>query len=235
MEWKYFRWVHLSIHADRTIKTSQCPGNEEDCVQRCKGLCKAYGNRLPVNLSRGQTQLVTGRLIAQSTSHKLTHNKATSSKNFYLHPETVLNMDGVITASEHTTRHMQCRAVRFGYLGLMSLYHSITVQWQWTCIRCGKNETLHIHVQHGKLLQLVQYRSHWRRRSSWMQQMLGQKVRSTYHTILRCGELTVWRVDWLPGNPTSTCESWVPIEFKLCPYLLDQWLTFHTPQSFPLN
>jgi len=39
-------------------------------------------------------------------------------------PETVLNMDGLIAASKHTVRHMQCCAVRFGYLGLMSLYHS---------------------------------------------------------------------------------------------------------------
>ena len=33
----------------------------------------------------------------------------------------MLNTDGVLTASEHTTRHTQCRAVWLGYLGLMSL------------------------------------------------------------------------------------------------------------------
>ena len=36
------------------------------------------------------------------------------------YPETVLNTDGIIMASEHTTRHMQCHAVWFGYLGLLS-------------------------------------------------------------------------------------------------------------------
>jgi len=52
------------------------------------------------------------------------HNKATSHKFFICmlvrwHLETVLNTDGVIMASEHTTRHTQCHAVWFGYLGLL--------------------------------------------------------------------------------------------------------------------
>ena len=65
--------------------------------------------------------------------------------------------------------------------------------WAW---KLERNETLHIHVQHVKLLQRVQYRSHRRRRSSWMQ----QKVGSTRHNVARHdGQLvtavTSWRVD----------------------------------------
>jgi len=65
-----------------------------------------------------------GQLITQSTRHKLAHNKATSRNFFYLYAGQVAPrnsaQNGVIMASEHT-RYMQCRAVRFGYLGLMSL------------------------------------------------------------------------------------------------------------------
>jgi len=52
-------------------------------------------------------------------------------------------------------------------------------------LKLERNETLHIHVQHGKLLQRVQCQSHWRRRSSWMWRMLGQKVRSTCRNAVR--------------------------------------------------
>jgi len=43
------------------------------------------------------------RFIIQSTRHKQAHNKTTSTSRNYLHavrrhPETVLNMDGIITA-----------------------------------------------------------------------------------------------------------------------------------------
>jgi len=54
--------------------------------------------------------------------------------------------------------------------------------WAW---KLDRNETLHIHVQHGKLLQLVQYRSHLRQRRSWMWGMLDQKVWSTRHKAVR--------------------------------------------------
>ena len=75
-------------------------------------------------------------------------------------------------------------------------------------LKLERNETLHIHVQHGKLLQRVQYRSHWRQRSSWMRQMPGQKVRSTRHNAVRHdGQLgtpfygvTSWPCDELTGS-----------------------------------
>jgi len=58
----------------------------------------------------------------------------------------------------------------------------------------------------------MQYRSHWRRRSSWMGRTLGQKGQSTRHNTIRhdgqlvtrwCDELTVWRVDWFPTGQTT--------------------------------
>ena len=64
-----------------------------------------------------------------------------------------------------------------------------------------KNETLHIRVHHGKLLQRVQYRSHRRRRSSWMRRVLGQKVccqlvtTPSDTTVNSSHDFRVWRVD----------------------------------------
>jgi len=77
--------------------------------------------------------------------------------------------------------------------------------WAWTLERNG---TLHIHVQHGKSLQRVQYRSHRQWRSRWMRRMLGQKVRSTRHNAVRHvhGQLVTrfLRVDratsWMHGS-----------------------------------
>ena len=58
--------------------------------------CRHSVNSSPVNSSHT-------RLITQSTRNKRAHNKTTSTSRYYLHavrrhPETVLNMDGIITA-----------------------------------------------------------------------------------------------------------------------------------------
>jgi len=80
---------------------------------------------IPVNSSDGHLVVTRSccvtvnsshmRLIAQSTRHKWAPNKATSYNFFRFtlvrwHPETVLNTDGVIMASEHK-RHMQWRRI----------------------------------------------------------------------------------------------------------------------------
>ena len=83
----------------------------------------------------------------------------------------MLNVDGVITASQRT-RHTQCGAVRYGYLGLMCAISTLP-----TTALCNQH-------------------------SSWMRRMLGEKVGlwSTRHNAVRHdGQLdfTVWRVDWL--------------------------------------
>jgi len=90
-----------------------------------------------------------------------------------------------------------CSSVR--YLGLTSLAiaRMISDNSYLRAWKPERNDTLHTHVQHGKR---VQYRSHRQWRSSWMRRVLGQKVRSTCHTIIGCDELTVWRVDWFPGK-----------------------------------
>jgi len=91
-----------------------------------------------------------------------------------------------------------------------------------------RSETLHTHVQHGKLAQRVQYRSHRQRRSSWMRRVLGQKVRSTRHNAIRYdGQLVtrfkVWRDDrvtsWLVP---SRCRVVCPVVRRF----LDQPLYF---------
>jgi len=78
--------------------------------------------------------------------------------------------------------------------------------WAW---KLEWNETLHIHVQHGKLIAacaiskslttaklLNATKARWK--STVNSSQRRQTQRSTRHTILRCDELTVWRVDWFP-------------------------------------
>jgi len=86
-----------------------------------------------------------------------------------------------------------------------------------TTVICGRwnlKETRRctLHAQHGKSLQRVQSWSHQQWRSSWMWQMLGQKVRSTRHNAVRHdGQLvtpfygvTSWPCDELTGSSTVT-------------------------------
>ena len=120
----------------------------------------------------------------------------------------------VTQSTRHITKPRQCRAVQFNYLDLMSLYHIARMisdnsyLWAW---KLERKETLHIHVQHGKSLQRVQYRSHRRRRSSWVRWMLDQKVRSTRHNAVKHDGQLITRFygvtscphDELIGSPTE--------------------------------
>jgi len=185
-------------------------------------------------------------------------------------------MDGIITASKHTTRHTQCSAVRFGYLDLMRLAMAMMISnkqlfvgewWRWALVSPDgvapswmvsvsasvnlplqqevqklssstgspgwsrkkghktvvvrgellvgvetwkKRDVAHSYVQHGKLLQCVQYRSHRQRQSSWMWQMLGQKVRSTCHKAVKHDGQLVTRfysvTSWPRDKVTGSCR-----------------------------
>ena len=75
-------------------------------------------------------------------------------------------ISGLKPQGYQSTRHIikppQCRAVRFRCLGLMSLYKYRMISdnsYLWA-LKLERTETLHMHVQHGKLLQRVQCRSH---------------------------------------------------------------------------
>jgi len=101
----------------------------------------------------------------------------------------------------------------------MSLYHSKdgNNSYLWSG-KFERNETLHIHVKHGKLLQRVQY---YISKSPTMAKLLNamsarskstvnssqchQTWRSTRHTILQCDKLTMWRVDWFPLKKRIIC------------------------------
>jgi len=79
----------------------------------------------------------------------------------------MLNTDGVIMASEHT-RHMQCRAVRFGYLSLMcAISTSPTMAMLLNETNAG-----------SKIRPMVN------------SSQCSQTWRSTAHTILRCDNFT---------------------------------------------
>ena len=102
--------------------------------------------------------------------------------------------------------------------------------WAW---KLERNETLHVHVQHGKLLQRVQCWSGWShrwRRSSWMRRMLGQQVRSTRHnTVRHDGQLvtpfydvTSWPCDELTGSLPLRYPASEPAHELVC-NLLVSW------------
>jgi len=81
------------------------------------------------------------RLVTQLSRHKRAHNKATSG-NFYsaaCRSDSTLKQCSTwmayLTASEHTTRHTQYRAVRFDYLGLMCAVS----KWPTTASLNGRN------------------------------------------------------------------------------------------------
>jgi len=116
-------------------------------------------------------------LVKKSARHKRAHKKAIPVVIFFLHATQVAPINsaehGVIMASKYT-RHTQCRAVRFDYLGLM-------------CVISKSPMT-------AKLLNAMNSRS----KSTVNSSQCRQTQRSTRHTILRCDELTVWQVDWFP-------------------------------------
>ena len=111
-----------------------------------------------------------------------------ASRHILVNP---LNMDGVIMATEHT-RHMQCRALRFRYLGLMCAI--------------SKSSTT------AKLLNATNAKS----KSTANSSQRRQTRRSARHTVLRCDELTVWRVDWLPLQSIQRVSTASPNDFSAC-------------------
>ena len=144
---------------------------------------------LPVNSSLGHlvtSQLVT-RVSSQSQLVTSEHKKAIPVAIFFIY----LDADQVapINSAEHgrrnyskrvCTRHTQWCAVWFAYLGL-------------TCV-ISKSPMM------VKLLNATNARS----KSTVNSSQRLQTGQSTHHTILRCDELTVCRVDWFPmhvGNP----------------------------------
>ena len=70
--------------------------------------------RLPVNSTHG-------RLVTRSCRHTVNLSPVNLSRT---HTRLVTQ------STRHITKPPQCRAVRFGYLGLMSLYHSKDNWWQ---------------------------------------------------------------------------------------------------------
>ena len=153
--------------------------------------------------------MATSQLITRSCRHMVNSAPVNSSHTRL-----------VTQSTRHIIKPPQCWAVQFRCLGLMSLYKYRMISdnsYLWA-LKLERTETLHMHVQHGKLLQRVQCRSHWRRRSSWMRRMLGQTVRSTHHTAVRYdGQLSTpfySVMSWLVGNRTlRTQDTSVPRHF----------------------
>jgi len=78
--------------------------------------------------------------------------------------------------------------------------------WAW---KLERNETLHIHIQHGKLIAACAISKsptttkllsamNARSKSTVNSSQRRQTWWSTHHTILRCDELPAWRIDWFP-------------------------------------
>jgi len=110
-----------------------------------------------------------------------------ASRHILVNP---LNMDGVIMATEHT-RHTQCCALRFGYLGLM----------------CAISKSLTT----AKLLNATNAKS-----KSMVNSSQCLQTRRSAHMVLRCDELTVWRVDWLPLQSIQRVSPASPNDFSAC-------------------
>jgi len=110
----------LVRHCDDTRLQSSVHDNFVVSCTWLHAIDKAFSvaGRLPVNSSHGH-------LVTHTSRHKVNSSQDTSEHItkppvlIFLsarRSETVLKTDGVITASEHTTRDRQCHAVRFGYL-----------------------------------------------------------------------------------------------------------------------
>jgi len=122
------------------------------------------------------------RVSSQSQLVTSEHIRAIPVASFYLHAGQV----APINSAEHGrrnygkrayTRHTQCSEVRFAYLSLM-------------CVILKSPMTM-------KLLNATNARSKSMVNSSQRLQT-WQTRQSTRHTILRCDEVTMWRVDWFP-------------------------------------
>ena len=157
----------------------------------------AYPELLPVNSSHGH--LVTRSTCHRSTRHAFTHasrhkitcykrahNTATSRKIFYLHSGHVAPRNSPINSAQHGWRSYRKRA----YNKTCTMLCSLVWLSGFSVWLCAISQLLTM----AKLLNATKARS---------------KVRSTRHNavrhdgqlvtrFLRCDELTVWRVDWLP-------------------------------------
>ena len=129
-------------------------------------------------------------------------------------------------STRHLTKPPQCRAVRFNYLGFMSLYHIARMisdnsyLWAW---KLERNETLHnAHScptwqviaacavlkspTTAKLLNATSARS----KSTFNSSQRRQTRRLTRHTILRCDELTGFPLcDSLQHKLLEGCEMYL--------------------------
>jgi len=114
---------------------------------------------------------------------KLTSPRDVQSASWRIRELSSYHTDDVLTASEHTTRLTQCRAVRFDYLGLM--------------YATSKSPTM------AKLLNATNAR---RSKCTVNSSQRHQTRRSTHRTILRYDELIMWPVDWFPSKCTSCLQ-----------------------------
>ena len=182
---------------------------------------------LPVNSSHGHVVTWSSyhrstrhtRVSSQSTRYKWAHNKTTSTSRNYLqavrrHPETVLNMDGVITAicvtlldtaayrsrqqitllrKARSTRHSAvkhdgqlvtrfygCCCCRMLHVRCDVSHLTADSSAEWSRIRPPSS---FVRGQDSTMWDIVCTSPHGHRSES---------------AILRCDELTVWRVDWFP-------------------------------------
>jgi len=158
------------------------------------------------------------RGVYQSTRHTVMSSHGNSSPVNSSH--TRLDTQ----STRHITKPPQCRAVRFNYLSLTSLYHSTDDSWQVICGRGNLKEARRctLNVQRGKSVQRVQSWSHQRRQSSRMWRMLDQKVWSTRHNaVSHDGQLvtpfygvTSWPCDELTGSRRGSGRAgrlWRPV------------------------
>ena len=160
------------------------PSTVPSCLQRKCVIALLYDRPTGYQSTRHTVISLHGHVVTRSTRHTCVlshsqlvtseHIRKPSSSNFLSARRSgstmikVLNTDGVITASEHTTRHTQCRAVRISLLGLG--------------LMCVISKPL----MTAKFLNATNARS----KSTVNSSQHRQTRRSTRQTILRCDELT---------------------------------------------
>ena len=152
-------------------------------------------------------QRATSRLVTRSSRHTACRHMANSSQVNSSHKRLVTQSTRHKRAYNKTYA-MPCSSVWLFGFNVTCYDKDYLWQhlWAW---KLERNETLHIHVQHGKLIAacaisksvttaklLNATKARWK--STVNSSQRRQTQRSTRHTILQCDELTVWRVDWFP-------------------------------------
>jgi len=176
-----------------------------------------YGPLLSVNSSHGH-------LVTRSTHHRSTHhtrvsshsqlvtsehNKATSRKKNYLHAGQVAPRNSAQHGRPTSLQLCTRRGKKWDIVHTCPTWQVIAARAISRCkfffsytVAISKSPTT------AKLLNATNARS----RSTVNSSQRRQTRRSTRHTILRCDELTVWRVDLLPGpSGRVTVQSWIPL------------------------